>query len=106
MTTANQTEVREFTKTDWYGYGGAERWPDSEPLIAYGGNNETGEPDRAVVADSQGLQVEVGFDWEDENTGVYMLPIKLTPALARLWMPALLTVSPADMMNSGFVKLG
>jgi hypothetical protein len=29
-------ELREFTKTEWYGFAGAERWPDSEPLLAEG----------------------------------------------------------------------
>ncbi len=29
-------ELREFTRHDFDGFGGAERWPDSEPLLAEG----------------------------------------------------------------------
>ena len=29
-------ELRTFSRTDWHGFAGAERWPDSEPLIANG----------------------------------------------------------------------
>ena len=29
-------ELRTFSRTDWHGFAGAERWSDSDPLIADG----------------------------------------------------------------------
>lgn len=43
--------MREFTKVDWYGWLGAERWPESDPHIY--------EPDEfsTVIADATGVAV-------------------------------------------------
>lgn len=45
-------ELKEFTKTDWYGLAGAERGPNGElPLVAYNAGN-------FVVVDRNGIYVQ------------------------------------------------
>jgi hypothetical protein len=59
-------ELREFTKNDWYGYAGAERFSDgSQPLIGRYGIVE-------IVVDANGIGVLVDDTKETEYGGWYM----------------------------------
>lgn len=57
-------QLREFTKTDWYGLAGAERGPNGElPLVAYNEGN-------CVVVDRNGIYVQL-HDGNRENDTHY-----------------------------------
>jgi len=103
MTAVAIRDVREFTSDDWMGYQGAEAWKDSEPLIyehSIGGHHTT------VIADKTGFDVIVTVeDHVGSTTTNYVKKTKLSPALARAWMPALAGIDHKDLIRSGFIAL-
>lgn len=71
-------DLRDFTKTDWYGLAGASRFDDgSEPLVAYGAPAEApGDVKSAVViVDREGIQV-LFVDEEGEDQATRTLSFK------------------------------
>ena len=58
-------EIRRFTKEDWYGYGGAEKFSnDTEPFIYERVLND-GAVEMVIIVDATGIEVnmtEVGSD--------------------------------------------
>lgn len=101
MTT--QTEPREFTQSDWYGWCGAEAWDDSQPLIY---EHSELNAHYTIIADKNGFEVCVTFESHvDETTNVYHKDIAVSPALAKAWLPALAQVSEKELVRSGFYQI-
>lgn len=100
MTLAQQNEVREFTGDDWCSFEGAEAWDDSQPLIY---EHSELNAHTLVVADRNRIEVIQGYEHHVGCThNRYYREIRLAPALARLWMPALAQVTHSDLLASGF----
>lgn len=78
------TELKEFTKKDWYGLAGAERFGDgSEPQIA---GWEDGNVEVEVIADRNGVSVMLFADgeWYSFSADVgYTMPKEFILILAR-----------------------
>ena len=98
-----QTEVREFTNDDWCSFSGAEAWKDSQPLIY---EHSELNVHTTVVADKTGFDVVVCVEDHVGSTMTnYVKKTKLSPALARAWMPALVGISHKDLIRAGFIAL-
>ena len=96
-------EVREFTNDDWCSFGGAESWDDSQPLIY---EHSDLNVHTTVIASRDGIEVIEGVeDHVGYSIRNYRKEMSIAPALAKLWMPALALVSPADLLRSGFTKI-
>ena len=72
----SKMELKEFTKTDWYGYAGVERFADgSEPMIA--GVDVTDNSGVTVIADRTGVEVNINYDAGDEGDKYFAYSIEL-----------------------------
>lgn len=81
-------KIRRFTKTDWYGWAGCERFKDgSEPFI-YEHNLNNGETGVIILADATGVAIYIG---EDEDL-CWIVNKPLNPVRAEGYMLALAEV--------------
>ena len=61
----SKMELKEFEKTDWYGYAGAERFADgSEPMRA---DYEKDDEYISLIVDRTGIEIYLGYD-ADKST--------------------------------------
>jgi len=93
-------DLKEFDKTDWYAFAGAERFkePDSDPLIGEGKNY-------FLIADAQGMEIHLNPEAEDDGT-IWQMEASHTPAFYRLLVSSFQeTLGEAFLTTMGFKKL-
>lgn len=85
------TEIRRFTKNDWYGWAGAEFFSDkSEPFI-YEKTMNDGAVELTVIADPWGLSINLSADG-DPDIMTWGKVLDLTPIRAEGELRALVKV--------------
>jgi hypothetical protein len=92
--------LKEFTKIDWYGFAGAENFPEgSAPLIGE-------ENNYFVVADANGIELHLNPDNEDEES-IWYLHCHHTSSFYKIFFSTFHpTVAEAFLRLIGFKKHG
>lgn len=93
--------LKEFDRTDWYAFAGAERFkePDSDPLIGEGKNY-------LVIADAQGIEIHLDPDADDDGT-IFQMEGSHTPSFYRLLVSEFQDeISESFLIEIGFEKMG
>lgn len=78
-------KIRRFTKTDWYGYAGAERFNDGSAPFIYETTLDDGETEVIIVADKNGVMIEIAnedYVAADLSACVWQKNVSLSPFLA------------------------
>jgi len=93
-------ETREFRKTDWLCFSGAECWENDQPLIRE-------LPRCMVVASKGGLEIVVDSDTEESDcTSWFLVGVNLpNQAFARLVLDALPENVAGRVKEFGFTAL-
>lgn len=69
--------IRQFNKTDWYGWAGAEAFSEKhQPLITEVSLND-GEVEMTLIADKNGIQISFASDDAEDGTLTYMKEMPL-----------------------------
>lgn len=78
-------KIRRFTKTDWYGYAGAERFNDGSAPFIYETTLDDGQAEVVIIADKKGVEIDLVSE-EDTSLGAstcgWSKMIPLSPLLA------------------------
>lgn len=94
-------QLKPFTKTDWYGLAGAERFENGdEPLVAY-----FDAPSAVVIHDMRGIQV-ILYNLEGEYDDIYDLRGRRRACAAILASMTEADLTPEALTELGFERIG